>query len=85
MATNAEIAAAISSASDLALTPAQMVKLCDRAMAEMIWQGKPQVSYTIQGRTLTFANLQTLKEVREYYISAMSAGGSKYIMQPAEF
>lgn len=86
MATNAEITAAIASAQTLALTPAQMVLLCDRAIAELTWSGKPQASYSIAGRTFTFANLQALKDLRDYYRQEQRAGDNDdgYITQSAE-
>lgn len=85
MATNAEISAAITLAQTLALTPQQMVAAIDRAIAELIYSGKPQVSYTVAGRTLMFANLATLQGLRDYYMNAQAAGATKYICQPAEF
>jgi hypothetical protein len=85
MATNNEITASITSAVELGITAAEMVALCDRAMAEMIHSGKPQVSYSIAGRTLSFANLQTLMGVRDYYIKAPSATARRFIVQHAEF
>lgn len=88
MATNNEITASITSAVELNITPAEMVALIDRATAELIHSGKPQVSYSIAGRTLTFANLQTLSGLRDYYANAKSAsavGGRQFICQPAEF
>ena len=84
MATNEQIRTSIDSATDLGITPAEMVALCDRAAAELIHSGKPQVSYSIQGRTFTFANLQTLAGIREYYANASAAGARKFISQSAE-
>lgn len=86
MATNAEISAAIALAVTLALTPAQMVAAADRAIAELIYSGKPQVSYTVAGRTLMFANLATLQSLRDYYRAEQRAGGDDdgYVMQAAE-
>jgi hypothetical protein len=85
MATNAEVAAAIATAQAAALTPQQMVSLCDRAAAEFLVGGKPQVSYQVAGRSLTFQSLEQIKNLREYYVNAATAGDTKYYMQPAEF
>lgn len=84
MATNAEIAAQVALAVELALTPAQMVAFCDRAMAEFLYQGKPQVSYQIAGRSLTFQSIEQVRATREYYASAPAAGASPYVVQAAE-
>ncbi len=84
MATNAEISAQIALAESLALTPAQMVAFCDRAIAEFLYQGKPQVSYQIAGRSLTFQSLQQVQQVREYYANAPAPGARGFIMQRAE-
>lgn len=86
MATNAEISAAIALAQSLALTPAQMVASVDRAIQELIYSGKPQVSYTVAGRTLMFANLATLQGLRDYYRNEQRAGedDNGYITQSAE-
>ncbi len=85
MATNAEIAANVALAEALGLTAAQMVSLCTRAIAELIQSGKPQVSYTIAGRTFTFANLATLKDLLAYYRDEQRSGDVPYVCQNAEF
>ena len=85
MATNSEIATAITTATELNLTPAQMVALCDRAIAEMLVLGRPQASYTIAGRSITFVNLETARGVRDYYKTASAANAPDYIVQTAEF
>jgi hypothetical protein len=66
MATDAEISANITAAQTLALTPAQMLALCDRATAELLL-GKPKAAYTLGNTTFSFANLQTVNGVRDYY------------------
>jgi hypothetical protein len=82
MATNAEIRTKVTDAQDLALTPAEIVALCDRAVAELL-TGKA-TSYSIAGRSFTFADLSKIKELRDYYSDAPSVGGRGFIMQPAE-
>jgi hypothetical protein len=82
MATNAEISAKVTEATSLALTPAQMVSLCDRAMGDYL-SGRP-MSYGIAGRNFVFTSAQQIKEIRDYYSTAPIAGDDQYICQPAE-
>ena len=55
----------IAEATTLGLTPQQMVAMCDLAVAEILAKG--YASYQVAGRTLTFANLQVVSGVRDYY------------------
>lgn len=82
MATNAEIAASIALAQSLAPTNAQMVSLCDRAVADLL-SGRP-ASYTVAGRNFVFTSLQQVQAARDYYTSAPAAGDDQYIAQAAE-
>lgn len=82
MATNSEIRTKVTDAQDLELTPAEIVALCDRAVAELL-SGKA-TSYSIAGRTFTFTDIGAIKGLRDYYAGAPSVGGRQFIMQPAE-
>ncbi|HYG66394.1 MAG TPA: hypothetical protein VD838_01995, partial [Anaeromyxobacteraceae bacterium] len=53
MASNDDITAAINSGESLAITPAQMVALLDRLIAEAVVDHKLTISYTVQGRSRT--------------------------------
>ncbi len=76
MASNNDITSAISSAETLALTPAQMVSLLDRLIAEAIVDNKIVVSYSINGRTVQ-RSLSEARTLRQYYQEqAMAARGS---------
>jgi hypothetical protein len=82
MATNAEIAAAITDAESLNVEPAQMVALIDKAMAAALISGLPTASYTINGRSRTIG-LMEARLLRKYYSDLASGGG--FITQPIEF
>ena len=84
MASDNEITAAVTAAETLALTPQQMLALCDRATAELLL-GKPKVAYTIGATTLSFANLQTVNGVRDYYQQRITAESGGMAMNLAEF
>jgi len=84
VATNTDISSQIALCNALLLTPQQMVMLCDRAIAELLL-GKPQASYSIAGRSITFSSLSVVQQVRAYYIDAPNIGAPSYVMQPAEF
>lgn len=83
MATNSEIRTKVTDAQDLALTPAEIVALCDRAVTELL-AGKA-TSYSIAGRSFTFTDIGKIKELRDYYSTAPSVGGRGFISQLAEF
>ena len=82
MATNAEIRTKVTDAQDLALTPAEMVALCDRAVAELV-TGKA-TSYSIAGRSFTFADVDKIRALRDYYATAPTTTGRRYIVALAE-
>jgi hypothetical protein len=84
MATDADIQSTVTAAEALALTPQQMLALCDRATAELLL-GKPKVAYTIGNTTLSFANLQTINGVRDYYQQRVTAEQGGMAMNLAEF
>lgn len=83
MATVDEIRARITSAQNLAATPAEMVELCDLAMADFL-SGRP-TSYTIAGRSFNFQSIEQILKVRDYYTNAPTVGGRSFIRQDAEF
>ena len=66
MVTNNKITAAINEAETLNVTPAQMVALIDRAIAEFYVGSSLVVSYSIGGRQVT-KSLSEAKAAREYY------------------
>jgi hypothetical protein len=82
MATNSEIRSRVTDAQDLALTPAEMVALCDRAVSELL-TGKA-TSYSIAGRSFTFADVSKIQAIRDYYSNAPAVGGRGFISQSAE-
>ena len=84
MATNSDITAAITSAESLDLTPAQMVLLLDRAIAEAVITRKTVVSYTIGGRTVQ-TSIQGLKDLRQYYQDQSAADDGSIFGMPGEF
>jgi hypothetical protein len=84
MAQNSDITAKITEATSLALSPTQMLALCDRAIAELII-GKPTASYQVNGRTINFTSLDMARGLRDYYQVLVDRGPSPYLMQPAEF
>jgi hypothetical protein len=83
MATDAEISANVSAAVTLALTPQQMLALCDRAQAELL-MGKPKAAYTIGNTTFSFANIQAVNAVRAYYQQQVIASEGGMAMNLAE-
>jgi len=84
MASDSEIQSAITAAETLALSASQMLALCDRATAELLL-GKPKVAYTIGATTLSFANLQTVNGVRDYYQQLVRSEDGGMAMNLAEF
>lgn len=82
MATDAQIRAAAQAATDLGVTPSQIIALIDRAIAEALINGLPTVSYSIGGRSVT-KGLAEAQALRAYY--AKLAGGGGVIAQGVEF
>jgi hypothetical protein len=58
----------IAQATALALTPQQMVAICDLAAAQLMC-GKAVASHTIGATTFEFQDIKSIREVREYYQS----------------
>lgn len=83
MATDSEISASISSAEALALTPQQMLALCDRATAELLL-GKPKASYQIGNTSFSFASIGEVQRVRDYYQQQATASEGGMAMNLAE-
>jgi hypothetical protein len=81
MTTNADITAQLALCAQLNLTEAQILQICDWAVAALL-SGKPVAEYQIAGRTMTFANLQTVQGVRDYYQQRINAAA--FTVQTAE-
>ena len=82
MATDAEISSAITAAEAIAVTPAEIIALCDRAVAAFLVN--PKLSYSIAGRSVTFESVAQIKALRDYYASAPTAGARGHIVTLAE-
>jgi hypothetical protein len=72
----------VAEATAVGLTAQQMVNLCDLATAEILTKG--YASYQVAGRTLTFANLQTVNGVRDYYRAVLQSESGGMAMAEAE-
>jgi hypothetical protein len=85
MATDAEITARIVSATALGLTDAQMVALCNRAIADLLSNGRPMISYRISGQEFGFSMFQA-QSLLEYYQKRVDGRGSAQLtVSLAEF
>lgn len=82
MATNAQITQMVTDALALSLTPAQIVLLCDRATADLLTRG--HASYTVAGKQITFADLEQVRAVRDYYREQDRAASSPIATTVAE-
>lgn len=80
MATNAAITAAITEATDLGLTPSQMVAILDRAIAaaHVDHGGLPAVTYSTGTRSRTIS-LRDAMDLRRYYAGLGTGGGFVFI------
>lgn len=81
----ADILAAIATATSAAITAAQMVALCDYAIAALATSGKPLESYSIGGREFRF-DIKGWTELRAHYLAIVDRGTTGgYVAQQAEF
>jgi len=65
-ATLAKVTAALGAAAQVTIAPAGMVAIIDMAIANAMLAGKPIVSYSINGRSVSIA-LGEARALREYY------------------
>ena len=85
MATDAAITAAISAAASLAITPAQMVALIDRAIAAGLTEdGRIVLSTGSRGTQISFGSISEAIKARDYY-RQLAIASDGYTSSPGEF
>lgn len=85
MATDAEISAAIAAATTLAITPAQMVALIDRAIAVgPAEDGRLVVASSSRGTAITYESLQSAIAARDYF-HQLDVAANGFTSSPGEF
>lgn len=85
MATDAQITTIVDQAVALALTDAQMVALCRRALADLLSSGRPIVGYRIAGQEFTYSMFQAQSALEYFEKRVEGRGSNQATVRLAEF